>query len=1278
MKYLKLKPFKELQAAESGIESDYDKLDSIETCLAGVKRHVSNDNCIDIYDSDDNKKVKMDPDIYIQKEPEGRVEKRLSSVQILGHDLQYKLQSTNVMFSNTSVMDLLSSSYQLHSASPHKNKKAFISWTDLKNLLKGGLLDLAIKEALTNQCEEGDDKAQDCVPINEEMINFKVKNGVVYLEVRGAFSALGRLEEVVTNNWIRVDSALSSAGLSPRSAFKGRADGVNRNRNFINLQAFSLLAETIKTRTRVDRLNQIVDNIRSKERKISQEFQQTVDMILRMSCLITPKTTLSESSGDIIDLSSSSESEGNVKDSSSGIESEDFSPPAQRKPRLSSTIFDDSDDDTEVSDNAQFQNINDEFVELLGVQIPIHIRNEMIYIEKVGLVKILGSTLGFLKNGLKGMEKLLTTEGFCLDEAILHKGIGRQKLFLSLSALQKLISSQYTTDLEEKRNILDELEKIKTNFEIEKSQLLSLKTFESIKYKVVNGTLFIDCLKLLEMSGFSPSYFHHAPAKAKLLLCKILTERGVNTSNCFMRYGKSKYAFISISAATVLLRSDICYLKDIEKATRLLEEIHQALDCQNILRGGVEKKEGLTVLECSPDIRYKLLNGKLFLHRKSTFECLQLEESLLSSKKGYQSLNNILKLNGLDLAQCYLPSKYHNYSYISISALLHLLQSQDPLIVCLANKDRFLLGLLNILQQAAIETIFLDSETDTTRPHLYFNDEPLVIKCMDGRIYFDKASVFQMSGLAEKEAVLDWPADMTALLTEKGLDQDSAVVDGSWLSLHYLYLLLSQASNQLTSSKVTSRDILSAVALYEPRVRIKIGIEKLKSQLIVQLEKLFVEKCSQSSDLGGGETDWSPPSQAEQKNFQTSNVEHNPLVWPVSSSADSQTSHSSGKCIISSTKFEELRRDILAAAQTLGEEDMFIGDWKLEQLEGDLKMTVKPGYGASKKISFLKPDFAAILRYCLVLSNNWIKLTINEKIVDSKVVGNIMEKTEKEGTLSFLCQLISLRPCFGNFSPELVETAAQAMSRQDSQKQLSHIRVDNSFVGTSSCGRTYAGTVRHEDCCILAIDRVSDVCRKCQELSKLTINRSLLSQEDDEKTKPGQKSVWKLATTSSDCCCFICPQIQSFNTSLPHAFNGLAQANSVVSHSVQISNNLEVKVHLSDRLVCQEFPEFQKTRHLGPLLDWVANLRLCVGYPSQSLVTQAKFIIENGERIGPEMRKFFRHLTVDDKFEYKMSGDGSSLSGTIRSVSCSVVADEMSDICSSCRLLQEPMELMID
>ena len=113
-------------------------------------------------------------------------------------------------------------------------------------------------------------------------------------------------------------------------------------------------------------------------------------------------------------------------------------------------------------------------------------------------------------------------------------------------------------------------------------------------------------------------------------------------------------------------------------------------------------------------------------------------------------------------------------------------------------------------------------------------------------------------------------------------------------------------------------------------------------------------------------------------------------------------------------------------------------------------------------------------------------------------------------------------------------------------------------------------------------------------------------------------------------------------------------------------------------MVPDQFAEFQKTRHLGPLLDWVANLRLYVGYPSKHLVQQAKFIIENSKRIRPETRKLFKHLTVDDKFEYKMCGDGAILTSTIRSVSCTIVAETMSDICSSCRLLQEPMEFLID
>ena len=127
MKYLKVKPFKELQAAESGIESDIDRSETMETCL-GLKRHVSSDSCIDIYESDDNKKVKMDPDIYIQKEAGGNPEKKLSTVQILGHELGYKQHGANILFSNNCVMLLLSSKM------PLKQYQQLESVVDTQNL----------------------------------------------------------------------------------------------------------------------------------------------------------------------------------------------------------------------------------------------------------------------------------------------------------------------------------------------------------------------------------------------------------------------------------------------------------------------------------------------------------------------------------------------------------------------------------------------------------------------------------------------------------------------------------------------------------------------------------------------------------------------------------------------------------------------------------------------------------------------------------------------------------------------------------------------------------------------------------------------------------------------------------------------------------------------------------------------------------------------------------------------------------------------------------------
>jgi hypothetical protein len=385
---------------------------------------------------------------------------------------------------------------------------------------------------------------------------------------------------------------------------------------------------------------------------------------------------------------------------------------------------------------------------------------------------------------------------------------------------------------------------------------------------------------------------------------------------------------------------------------------------------------------------------------------------------------------------------------------------------------------------------------------------------------------------------------------------------------------------------------------------------------------------------------------------------------------------------LSPGQYSKLQSDILAAGGGVGGH---IGDWEVVQADKVVtRLRVRPGYGASRKGSFMQPDYAAILRYSLTLGPTYCTLTINEHEISSSVLDIIRDRGEREGTLSFLYQLISLRPCFGSFSPELVETVSKSLDTvQDLSRQPAQLYIDTNFIGTSSSGRTYAGTVRAKDCDFLAGDRVSDCCVHCKKLDKLTINRSILAQHTEEMVeekagrdggKTGQRSVWQLATTSEDGCSFLCPQVQSFNTSLPHAFDGSSQATTIVNHRVEISNNLRVQVELSDRAVEQTFPEFQKDRQLGPLLDWVAGLRLCVGYPNMQLVKQATFIIQHMDRLKPELKKLFKFLAVDTVFTY--SSDGGGGSGSIRAGSCQVTAEPGADICKECRMLQEPVEFL--
>merc|ERR1712136_280507 len=126
-----------------------------------------------------------------------------------------------------------------------------------------------------------------------------------------------------------------------------------------------------------------------------------------------------------------------------------------------------------------------------------------------------------------------------------------------------------------------------------------------------------------------------------------------------------------------------------------------------------------------------------------------------------------------------------------------------------------------------------------------------------------------------------------------------------------------------------------------------------------------------------------------------------------------------------------------------------------------------------------------------------------------------------------------------------------------------------------------------------------------------------------------QQSVWKVEETSSDGCTFLCPQLQSFNTSLPHQFVNTSQATTIVEHRCHISNNLDATISLNGKPIKgRTFSEFENDKQVGPLLDWVASLRFCIGYPDISLVENARYLQQKKIFLPPQVAKLLNLMKI--------------------------------------------------
>lgn len=91
----------------------------------------------------------------------------------------------------------------------------------------------------------------------------------------------------------------------------------------------------------------------------------------------------------------------------------------------------------------------------------------------------------------------------------------------------------------------------------------------------------------MSAAGFSKSSVLNYTSKSFATLVRLLKRRGLNTSSCFLKWGKSKYANLSVFAAMTLMKTEFGPFRDRKRMNRLKGEILSSL-----------KENGINYDEC--------------------------------------------------------------------------------------------------------------------------------------------------------------------------------------------------------------------------------------------------------------------------------------------------------------------------------------------------------------------------------------------------------------------------------------------------------------------------------------------------------------------------------------------------------------------------------------------------------------------------------------------------------------------------------------------------------
>ena len=622
-------------------------------------------------------------------------------------------------------------------------------------MLDSGLLDLAVRDALLAAREAKDavpTVAGDTLVFSNTEVKFKVRGAVVYLDVLSAFTVLGRLREALGGAWAAVDALLAKRGIAQKTAFKKR--GSVSGRSYMTLEAFRVVAEERggPAAAQAAAVARRVEELVAKKDSLSRELEQTVEMILR-TCRITPRDAaprlghrprlraeVLRDGEEVIDLSGS-DAEVDVKKEES---SEGAAVPGRR---VRCDTLSTSEDDM-VAEQVE------EFAEVLGQKVPVLVSREQVYLGKAAVTKLLHSPL-LLQKGGRVVDRLLEQHGVSLDEAVVYEG--RQKGFLSTEALRVILDSEAMAKFAAREQMLEAIARIEASAggQGDAATLSLASCGAQLRFRQLGGAVYLDLAQLVQVAGLFPDA--QVSSRTNLSICKLLADRGVDLATCFLRQGKYKYAFLRLDAAAALLRADQGQ-QEPGRQEGLIREVLGELREQGIPadRGVLER--GIKVCPSLPAIQYKVEGNCLFLHRKSAFEVLGLEAAIQATKKGYGGINSILVVAGLEPAACYLATKGQKYAYISCLALLRLLESKDPLVVCLPNKERFLLGLLARLQEgaAAVQGGWLEVAGGR-----------LEVRAQAGTLYLHRQQAWALAGLGDGMAEFEEPGGH---LQDRGLE----------------------------------------------------------------------------------------------------------------------------------------------------------------------------------------------------------------------------------------------------------------------------------------------------------------------------------------------------------------------------------------------------------------------------------------------------------------------------------------------------------------------------